>query len=167
MEVTTFIYERLGCRHRLDVAGGRVSFDGGLWHGEATLGRDEIVLRFHCHADETKAAQKVFVRVEGTEVFRYEDGDKWSATIREALPCKCCPRLLTLAAHEKWRGVCWPEPNHGLSIHPIGERALEPQSSRSQSSRCPEHKRGRPCAANVEFCCSCWEPSLDCECRAT
>ena len=108
MVVTTFLYERRGRRHRLDVAGGRVCFDGGLWHGDAALGSDEIVLRFHCHADETKAAQKVFVRVEGTEVFRYEDGDKWSVSIREAAQCKCCPRLLTLGTYEKWRGVCWP-----------------------------------------------------------
>jgi len=31
-EAKTFIYERGGRRHRLDVAGGRVSFDGGRWH---------------------------------------------------------------------------------------------------------------------------------------
>ena len=108
-EAKTFLYERGGRRHRLGVAGGRVSFDGGRWHGEATLGPDEIVLRFHCRADDAEAARKVFARVEGSETFRYEDSDeRWSATVREAARCKCCPRLLTIATHDKWRGLCWP-----------------------------------------------------------
>ena len=107
-DAKTFIYERRCRRHRLDVAGGLISFDGGPWHGQATLGQDEIALLFSCRADMTEAARKVFARAKGSEIYRYESGEHWSATLREAAQCKSCTRLLTLASHEKWRGVCWP-----------------------------------------------------------
>ena len=139
----TFIYERRCRRHRLDVARGLISFDGGPWHGQAVLGPNEIVLLFNSRADTTGAAREVFARVKGSETYRYEGGERWSVTLREAAQCKCCNRLLTLASHEKCRGVCWPP---------------EPRALRAPG---PLRVRGgeRPCADDIE---RCGEPPLDC-----